>query len=170
MSYQNNVIYKIVCKDDNIKDIYIGSTTNIGNRRREHKSRCSKGYTYKLYEFIRDNGGWDNWELIEIEKFPCETKKEAFARENELYKLNNATLNFKKPQPTNADKLQGYKEYNKRTRDKGWLKKYRQTDKFKEYEKEYKKRKFICSCGKALSNAYKTRHLRNIPHESSNSL
>lgn len=164
MSYQNNVIYKIVCKDDNIKDIYIGSTTNIGNRRREHKSRCQKGYEFKLYEFIRNNGGWDNWELIELEKFPCETKTEAFARENELYTQYNATLNFKKPQPTHEQKLEGFKKHNERTKSKGWLKEYRQTDKYKEYVKEYKKRKFICSCGKELSNSSRTKHLRNIPH------
>jgi hypothetical protein len=27
-----------------------------------------KRYNLKLYQIIRANGGWDNWDMIEIEK------------------------------------------------------------------------------------------------------
>ena len=29
----------------------------------------------KIYQFIRDNGGWDNWTMIEVAKFVCDSKK-----------------------------------------------------------------------------------------------
>ena len=34
-------IYKIYCKDESIKDIYIGSTSNFKRRKRDHRSRCN---------------------------------------------------------------------------------------------------------------------------------
>ena len=52
------MIYK-----DGCDDCYIGSTTNIKDRIKTHKSRCNKPETlhgkFRLYNFIRDNGGWD---------------------------------------------------------------------------------------------------------------
>ena len=53
-----------------IEDIYIGSTTNVVKRRQQHKQRCTnpkcKDYNAHTCQFIRDNGGWDNWSLIAI--------------------------------------------------------------------------------------------------------
>jgi hypothetical protein len=66
--------YKIFCKDKKIKHCYIGSSSNIKQRMYLHKSRCnneqSEFYNLKLYKFIRDNGGWDNfdYEIIEVNK------------------------------------------------------------------------------------------------------
>ena len=36
----------------------------------------SKYYDTSKHKFIRD-GGWKNWEMIEIESFPCKTNREA---------------------------------------------------------------------------------------------
>ena len=33
IDYSKTIIYKIVCKDINIKDCYVGSTTNFTNRK-----------------------------------------------------------------------------------------------------------------------------------------
>jgi hypothetical protein len=38
IDYSKTIIYKIVCKDVNIKDCYVGSTTNFTNRKGQHKN------------------------------------------------------------------------------------------------------------------------------------
>ena len=63
-----NCVYRIECLDKNIKEFYIGSTKNLHKRSGLHKSTCYNinrpGYNYKVYQFIRENGGWDNWQII----------------------------------------------------------------------------------------------------------
>ena len=62
--------YKIVCKDTTVQDTYVGHTTNFTKRRYKHKDYCinpkHRNYNIYLYQFIRDNGGWDNFDLILI--------------------------------------------------------------------------------------------------------
>ena len=41
IDYSNTIIYKIFCKDPEIKDIYIGHTTNFVQRKYAHKNNCS---------------------------------------------------------------------------------------------------------------------------------
>jgi len=99
--YSRTVIYKLVNKEDyDNANIYIGSTTNFTKRKCEHKSDCMNEngvkYNQKIYHFIRDNGGWDNWNMIEIEKYPCLDNNEAKAKE-EYWRIHfNAVLNMKK--------------------------------------------------------------------------
>ena len=84
INYQNCVIYKIVCLDPNIEYTYVGSTTNFIERKNLHKSRCSitnKNNYYKLYQTIRENSGWENWTMVQIEEYPCNNKREAECRE-----------------------------------------------------------------------------------------
>ena len=95
--YSKTIIYKIVCKDLNIPDIYIGHTTDFISRKATHKN-VSNGLglrksNSKIYETIRNNGSWNNWEMIEIEKYPCKDGNEARARERHYYELLNANLN-----------------------------------------------------------------------------
>lgn len=100
-NYSNTIIYKICCDDERISDIYVGHTTNITSRCAEHKYNCcnkkSKSYEVYMYSFIRENGGWDNWYMIEIERYPCENKHEALMRENYYVKLLNSSLNKLSP-------------------------------------------------------------------------
>ena len=99
--YSRTVIYKLVNKEDyDNANIYIGSTTNFTKRKCEHKSDCMNKngvkYNQKIYHFIRDNGGWDEWNMIEIEKYPCLDNNEAKAKE-EYWRIHfNAVLNMKK--------------------------------------------------------------------------
>ena len=69
-------IYKFVCIDKSVKDEYIGSTKNLYRRIYHHKSSSHNSnlskYNYKVYQFIRDHGGWDNFDMVLIEYFPCE--------------------------------------------------------------------------------------------------
>ena len=47
----------------------------------------------KLYQMIRENGGWDMFRMIEIEKYPCNDRREAEKRENEVMKSLKASMN-----------------------------------------------------------------------------
>jgi len=106
VNYQNAVIYKIVPKDINLKDCYVGSTTNFLKRKSLHKHN-SKTVQRKIYNFIRINGGFnDNFEMIEIEKFPCENKIQLNKREKYYIDLLQANLN------TNLDN-RSYEEWKK---------------------------------------------------------
>jgi hypothetical protein len=126
--YSKTIIYKIICKDSNINDYYIGHTTNLYNRNAKHKSDCnnekSKSYNLKVYQFIRNNGGFENWEIIKIEDYPCENKLEALKRENYLVKELKSSLNSDIPGRTDkeyrednkeiiAEKKKEYREQNK---------------------------------------------------------
>ena len=91
LNYQNTVIYKIVCNDLNIEDVYVGHTTNFTKRKYQHKSssqnKNGKSYELKLYKSIREDGGFENWSMIEIEKYPCNDLQEASKRERYYYEL-----------------------------------------------------------------------------------
>ena len=97
IDYSKNIIYKLVCNDLNVKDIYVGHTTNFIKRKQKHKSVCynqnDTKHNLKVYKMIRDNGNWNNWSMIEIEKYPCNDKNEACARERYWYELLNANMN-----------------------------------------------------------------------------
>jgi len=90
-------VYSIQCKDKEVKEFYIGSTKTYCIRYTLHKSNCnnlnSKDYTYPLYKFIRENGGWDNWEMIVEVKTPNLNKDELLELEQYYMDLLEPTLN-----------------------------------------------------------------------------
>lgn len=95
IDYSKCVIYCLVCNDTNIKDCYIGHATNLTKRRNHHKSccRCSYNGRRKVYEFIKENGNFDNWSIVKIENYPCKTYDDAVMRERYWIEYYNATLN-----------------------------------------------------------------------------
>ena len=42
IDYSNSVIYKIYCKDENVKDVYVGETTDFIRRKYAHKINSKK--------------------------------------------------------------------------------------------------------------------------------
>jgi group I intron endonuclease len=111
IDYSKTIIYKLCCNDINITEIYIGSTTDFKARKYQHKSSCNneknKRYNLKVYQYIRDNGGWDNWSMIMIEEYSCNSKLEAEKRERYYIEELKSTLNYNIPTRT-------IKEYNKK--------------------------------------------------------
>ena len=95
INYQNTVIYKICC--DDTEEFYIGSTTDFTRRKSQHKSACNnennKNHTSKIYQTIREYGGWDNWRMVVVEEYPCENKREAEKREEEIRMELKTTFN-----------------------------------------------------------------------------
>jgi len=98
IDYSKTIIYKIVCNDLTITETYVGHTINFTKRKCEHKRVCNneadKHHHYKIYQTIRANGGWDNWSMLEICKYPCASNEEARAEERRFYEILNASLNM----------------------------------------------------------------------------
>ena len=84
--------YKICCLDENVTEVYVGSTKNFTRRKYEHKYN-STNHHYKIYQFIRNNGGWDNFNMIPIREEECETKIRAIIIEEEIRCDLKAKLN-----------------------------------------------------------------------------
>lgn len=104
IDYSNTIIYKLCCKNPEIKDIYVGHTTDFIRRKNRHKyscnTECDKSYNFNVYKFIRDNGNWDNWEMIMVEQYPCENRFSAEQRERHWLETLNANLNCVIPSRT----------------------------------------------------------------------
>jgi hypothetical protein len=136
IDYSKTVIYKIVCNDLSITDVYVGHTTGFIRRKSEHK-KDAVSKLYKLYETIRQNGGWSNYSMIEIEKFPCMDSNEARARERYWYEELNANLNSVKPISYKQEFIEYQKEYYEINKDKiiKYQKEYYEINKDKMNEK-----------------------------------
>jgi len=94
IDYSKTIIYKITCKDENINDIYVGHTTNFVKRKCLHKYACTNlDNKLKIYHIIRQNGGWENWDMTEIAMYNCKNKTEARLKEQQHYEDLNANLN-----------------------------------------------------------------------------
>jgi len=159
-------IYKIYCKDESIKDIYIGSTSNFKKRKGEHKSCCNningKEYNYYKYVFIRENKGWDNWIMESITT--CSKEKQYTIERWYIENVEHTNLNKSIPTKTkqewrldnkqkiieqskqyyniNKEKIiKQTRQYYKNNKEKNdeQMKKYREVnkEKIKEYKKQY---------------------------------
>ena len=141
MDYSKCSIYKIE-HIENESLVYVGHTTNFSKRKGSHKSICknenNKNYNLKVYQMIRDNGGFDMFKMIEVEKYPCKDKREAERREYEVMKELKANMNAIKSFLTEEER--------------------------KEYNKEYFKEKITCKCGCEVNKNSLKRHKRTKKH------
>lgn len=187
IDYSRTIIYKIVCKDVNITECYVGQTTDFKSRKKEHKACCNnindKKYNYYIYQFVREHNGWDNWDMVEVEKFNAIDKLDAHKRERYWIEQLHATLNKKIPTRTdkewyidNKDKIKEYqKEYKELNKDKikDTNKEYYtlNKDKIEEYKKEWYidnrdkiNETITCICGKNCSKQHLKRHEQSKKH------
>ena len=165
-NYSNSVIYKLCCKDPEIANVYIGSTTNFTKRKSVHKSKVhsekSRDYNNHLYKFIRDTGGWGNWTMIEVEKFPTTDKRSLEKQERFWIEKLKSSLNKIIPTRTSAEYFQNNKEKCYKYREdnddkvKKWNSKYR--------DKKGFKNKIKCKCGKIVSKGSMYNHIKTPFH------
>ena len=143
---RTGVIYKLVCKDINVIECYVGSTVSVRNRKAKHKYNChnvnATGYKMRLYQYIRESDGWENWDLIELERIEYERKPELKARERYHMELLGATLNSLTPNRTIAE--------------------WRQDN--SEHIKQQQNQKHDCQCGGKYTQVNKAYHLRSELH------
>ena len=167
--YNNGIIYKLCCKDTTIKDIYVGSTCAFRMRKNSHKSHCtnenSNAYNYNVYKFIRDHGGWDNWDMIEIKKVNCETKRELEKEERAVLEQLGGTLNKHVPSRSKEEKKEKKKVRDQKNKDKisEWHQLHYEANKETILEKQ--REKFNCECGSILRKAGKANHIKTNKHQ-----
>jgi hypothetical protein len=163
IDYSKTVVYKIVCNDLNILDSYIGSTTDFTRRKSSHKSSCKneneKLYGKNLYKVIRENGGWENWSMIEIEKYDCKDGNEKSKKERYWYDELKPTLNLNKP-----DRARGEWRMDNREHYLNLKKKYNSNERkkieTKEKEKSYREKNKEKT--KAYNKKYKEEHKKKL--------
>ena len=160
-NYKNALIYKIVCNDCTINNLYAGSRCELVKRRHKHKYDCtnpnSKNYNFYVYKFIRENGGWENWTLIKICDFPCNSKYEMLLEERRLISVLQADLNKRVPSRTPSQYRQDFNEDIKKKQ----LTAYHIN---KETILEKQKLKYNCGCGSCIRISDKSKHLKKKKH------
>ena len=183
IDYANGLQYKIVCKDPAITDCYNGSTCSLKDRKSEHKKRCNnpnyKHYNLKVYRFIREHGGWDNWTFIQLELYPCNSKPELVLREQYWFDILKPTLNSYSPtldvqkmknnrvayEATHIEEIKKNKaEYFEQNKEEllSKMKEYAITH--KDEIATRKKVKVTCECGCVTTKYELPRHRRNTKH------
>jgi hypothetical protein len=161
-------IYKLVKIDGSVPDCYVGSTVNMKKRMKRHQNNCNypaKEYYTKVYQFIRDNGGMSEWEMIELEKIEFEEDIELRIKEQEWSDKLGSNLNDHYPirskqqwaidnvdyltfksklyREANRDKIAEkgkiYREANRdKITEKGKIYREENKDKIREQKKEYR--------------------------------
>jgi len=178
MDYSKCCIYKIEHVDDE-RLVYVGHTTCFNKRKWNHKSNCYnenvKDYNFKVYQIIRENGGWDAFKMIEVEKYPCNDKREAERRENEIMKDLKANMNMinsfrtedenklymEECYKTNKPKLQKQmKEYYKANKEKL----QERTKVYREANRANINAKVKCECGCEVMKRHLKKHQSTRKH------
>ena len=115
VDYSKTIIYKIQHKEiDEL--LYVGSTTDFTRRKATHKWRCNNNNdkcppNLKVYKMMRDNGGWDMFNMVIIKEFPCNNKQEALAEEDRCIRETKATLNMMRAYISHDEKAERCKHY-----------------------------------------------------------
>jgi len=101
--YNQSVIYHIRCIETK-EVIYVGSTTNFENRKRSHKNVCNnekdKNYNLSSYCHIRNNGGFDYFEVIPVIFLNLESKTQLLIEEQKEMDKYDTLLNKQFPVPS----------------------------------------------------------------------
>jgi len=182
--YSKGFIYKFVCNDITIPNIYVGSSTDWVKRKSNHKYSCNnendKAHNYFVYQFMRENGGWINFTMLKIIDFPCQNKFELELEERRYMELLKSDLNKIKPGRTihehymdnRTDIIKKVNEWvseNKEKR-KEYQNKYHYENKEKakqrrEHNKEKNQAIECCpTCGHNYTHINKTQHLKSKKH------
>ena len=129
-------IYKLVNNYDCA--IYIGSTKQILSKRFYKHKNNSKCFNYQIYQYVFENGNWDQWRIILIEEFKCLSQQDMLKKEQyyiDLYKndSNYILLNQVRAYKTKEQKKEYIKQYQYNEKNKQYREKH------KEQTKQYKK-------------------------------
>lgn len=136
--YSKTIMYKIVCNITG--EVYYGHTVKtLAQRLSTHKAQSNRCTSKEII----DRG---DWEMIEVEKYPCANKKQAHAREG-FWIRNNECVNKCIPGRT-AEEYRQTPEYQEKIR----IWKEANKDKMAEYHRNYEE------IHKEQISAYKKKH------------
>ena len=147
------ILYKITIADYT----YIGSTKDWIQRQYSHKSdffnESSPRHNLKLYQTIRDNGGWNAIEKSPIEEYECDGPVQAHIREEYWRREYDAQMNSIRAHQTIDERIQ----YNRAASAAHYAANQDQA-------KAYSAEKIQCECGVTHSRSGKSIHLKSKKH------
>jgi hypothetical protein len=173
VNYSKTIIYQIKCLDDEVDFIYVGHTTNFKSRKSDHKKVANsldyKESHFKIYQTIRANGGWENWEMIPLEEFACNSSTEARIKEQEWIDKLQTNMNTKKAFLTQEEHREWSYNYNKNWRlanpERNKEIKAKERAKNAEHIKAHKNKKCDCPCGGKYTWVNQAQHFRTLNHK-----
>ena len=181
--YGNTEIYKIIHVDPDINLTYVGHTTNFVQRRKNHKNNCVYYGRYNtdydkyandnnVYGIIQNNGGWGNFKMVFVEKWPCENKRQACAREQHWIDILKPTMNIcmaqRDPYEWHIENRESKNEYGKKYYHDNkeskieYGKKYYQDNKAEIQEKAVQP--YTCTCGSTIQWRQRPTHFTSKKH------
>jgi hypothetical protein len=129
--------------------IYIGSTKDFKRRELAYKDNINcntKECNTKLYQYIINNRGWDNFDMIEIGVIHCETNEDLKIEEQKWIDDLGASLNTYRAYVSLNQKKEADRKSSKKT-----------------YHKN--KKKIFCECGAYILNRSLINHLKTKKHK-----
>jgi hypothetical protein len=106
---------------------------------------------------IRENGGWEMFQMIEVEKHPCSDKREATRKEFEVMKELKATMNMVKSYESIEDRKERKRKWNIK-KNKEYIQEKKEYEEYK-LSKSYKK---IMNLYKRNKNTKNINYLNHI--------
>ena len=169
--YSNSVIYKLVCKDISVREIYIGSSYDINDRKSKHMSSCNNTnddhYNTPVYKFIREYGGWSNWEIVVLYKYPCGSKEELEIEERRAYDryISEFTLlNGRKPHQTKEERREYGIRKSKERYDANIERERKEASERYHAKKVELNTPVRCECGLMINKQNLTKHKKTAIH------
>ena len=170
--YSKGLIYKLISNDISITEKYIGSCCDYNERKGQHEKDCNNinrpHYNNYKYRFIREHGGIDNWSMIIIKEFPCNSKRELEYEETVQMDLIGGELNTYRPFTTEEERKEQKKKYyyenKEKNKERVRLYYYENKEEIKERGRLYKNKKFECECGGKYTQSNKTQHIKSKKH------
>lgn len=148
--YSKTVMYKLVCKDTNVSEIYVGHTTNVENYSCNDLKEATKREGYWIKELksnLNSNiAGRTIKEWYEDNKEKC---KEWYQE----YKIKNKEIIKERRKDHYNDNKEKILEKNKKYHDNN-----------KDKIKEQKNEKVTCECGCETSKNHLSRHMKTPKH------
>ena len=109
-NYANTIVYKIKCRDTSVPDFYLGYATNsLVTVSRLFQTRCKHDMKWRVCEFVRTHGGFENWVFEQLPSKPCSSALEARIELRKHFNADPPTLNVQLPTRTNKEYAQGDK-------------------------------------------------------------
>ena len=147
--YHNSIIYHIRHMESK-EVVYVGSTTKFSQRKATHKWLCNheegKDFTIPIYYHIRNNGGFDCFEVIPIKSLKLENKTQLLIAEQEEIDKHGTLVNGYKAHTTIEEHKEYMKQHNKQWRkenkeninEKKKLYYQEKKEQFKQYYQDHK--------------------------------
>ena len=152
---QTGYIYSI--RSYHTELVYIGSTFGPLRQRLFQHKRTLKLFNLQKYPYVSSHEivKYDDAFIELVETYKNVNKMELHKHEGEHIRINKLSVNKKIEGRTKKEWFNVNKEKLKKQR-KEYLETHK--DKIQEQHKEYCRGKYICECGKSLSNGNKARH------------